>query len=793
MGIAAWVRRGVRQRLTQGHVRKIKRLRHRLRTGNGPRAKAAIFGCGQISDLHQRAYEASGRAEVAAVHDINARALASALERWPWVRAYRDVEELLREEAPDVVSICTWPSSHSELIKAACAAGVRGIICEKPLALSMQDIAGAVEAAQSDGVHLAGGHQYRFHPNFVAAAEFLRGGAIGRIGAVEGFVTGSIADNGPHLLDATSYLLSDPDVMRVECDTDGDFDIACQGIAVENAARGEIIFAAEGREIPFAFSSGDGVEGILGLTFKGEDGQLEVGRDQLIVNGVDQTRGGGDEFDLSHAGRFRDFIDWVSGERDDYAATGEVAAHAAEMVVALYLAAKTGEAVQWPVSADADPLGIEQARDAMSNGSWPRLHQAAGEARLAAAGGSQAITDWFSVLPAMGSPEVDALKRVISSRCLNRNCGPETESFEEEFARAYGVDSAVASTSGTSSIHVAIGALNPEPCSEIITSPITDLGSVIPILAANCVPVFADVDPVTGNMTAETIADKITEKTRAVVLVHLFGRPADVGGVSDLLRERDISLIEDCCQAHYAEVGGQKVGTFGDFGCFSLQQSKQITCGDGGITLIANKELARRAAAFANKGGDLERPGRHAFLGMNYRMTELQAAVARVQLERLPNLIRQRRAMAQKLSDALSKIDGVEPPPADAQSKPAWWVFSFRIDEERLGVPTRAFAEALTVEGANLICPYLPCPVFGQEALTRRRTYGQSGYPYSEVACPTCEIEDYPGYVEFDQRQIGIFWSPHVTERHVDEIARAVSKTASAMASAGSPQTGVSQ
>src|SRR5262249_20900267 len=159
------------------------------------------------------------------------------------------------------------------------------------------------------------------------------------------------------------------------------------------------------------------------------------------------------------------------------------------------------------------------------------------------------------------------------------------------FAVMYGAPKAIASTSGTAALHVAVAAINPEPRDEIITTGMSDMGTVIPILMQNCIPVFADVDPVTGNLTADTIAKKITDRTRAVIVVHLFGRPADMAPIQELLRSKGIALIEDCAQAHLADYGGKKIGTFGDLGCFSLQGSKQITCGDGGLTLVNREDL----------------------------------------------------------------------------------------------------------------------------------------------------------------------------------------------------------
>src|SRR5262249_12535245 len=153
-------------------------------------------------------------------------------------------------------------------------------------------------------------------------------------------------------------------------------------------------------------------------------------------------------------------------------------------------------------------------------------------------------------------------------------------------------------------------------------------------------------------------------------------------------------LIEDCSQAHYAAYDGRKVGTFGDFGCFSFQQSKQMTCGDGGMTLVNRPDLADRAAMFVDKGWDRKRGARaHLFLGMNYRMTELQAAVARVQLRRLPGMIEARRAAAARLTALLESVPGIRPCRDEPGTAPSWWRFPFQIDEEALGVSADAFAD----------------------------------------------------------------------------------------------------
>ena len=200
-------------------------------------------------------------------------------------------------------------------------------------------------------------------------------------------------------------------------------------------------------------------------------------------------------------------------------------------------------------------------------------------------------------------------------------------------------------------------------------------------------------------MTAETIESAIGKKTRAVVLVHLFGRPAELTSIKELLDQRGITLIEDCSQAHFAEFDGCRVGTFGDFGCFSLQQAKQITCGDGGFTLIKNDDLAERARLFVDKGWNRRSGTRaHEFLGINYRMTEMQGAVAHAQLNKLERLIEVRRKMANRLYSDLQSTRGMVLPPASEVANPSWWIFNFCIDETELGINSDSFSTLVRAE-----------------------------------------------------------------------------------------------
>jgi dTDP-4-amino-4,6-dideoxygalactose transaminase/predicted dehydrogenase len=744
--------------------------------------RAALIGYGGIAPEHAEGYEGTGLARLVAVSDLAPRAIAGALDRRPYLRGYRDYRQMLEEVRPDVVSICTWPQHHAEAVEAAAAAGVRGILCEKPLALQLSDLERMQAACADRGIKLAGGHQYRFHPAYTTAAAIVRSGELGTIAQVTGHIRSTLANNGPHLIDTVRFLLGDPPARQVECRCRRERGEFNRGIPAEDAAEGTIEFAGGVR---FVLAMGDLAPGFFGITIEGSRGRLELEAGALRVNGVARAVAGAEAYRNQQFGQF---IRWVKGALGAYPADFDASRSAVELVLALYESARLGTPIALPLANRGDVIGQlypepepaggprEEAAEVLpppsASSSWRP------DDRPALDGGRRAMTGWYRGEPTFGAPELINLTRVILSGNLSCTGGRMVPALESAFARYYGSPHAVASTSGTAAIHVALGALNLEPGDEVITTPMTDMGTVIPILASNCLPIFADIDPVTGNLTVESIARKITPRTRAVILVHLFGRPADLGGIAELLRGRGIALIEDCAQAHGAEYRGQKVGTFGDFGCFSLQQSKQITCGDGGVTLVQRADLAERAALFADKGWDRKRGARaHLFLGMNYRMTELQGAVALAQLGRLPGMVQARRAAAGRLNRLLGEIPGVLPPVEADGVRPSWWMYAFRIAEDILGVDPDGFAEALAAEGVRLRRSYLPAPLFEFDVIKYQRTYGRSRYPFSaQAAYQPPEPADFPGFQEFTQQLLLLSWSHHVRDRHVDQIAAAARK-----------------
>ncbi len=263
----------------------------------------------------------------------------------------------------------------------------------------------------------------------------------------------------------------------------------------------------------------------------------------------------------------------------------------------------------------------------------------------------------------LGEEEIVFLREVIESGVLTSTKGTKVRAFEERFAEMLGVPHAVACSSGTAAIHSAIAAIDPEPGDEIVTTAITDMGALTPILYQGAIPVFADVDPCTVNVTARTIEAALSERTRAIVVTHLFGMPCDLEPIEDLARSRGVPLVEDCAQAFLAGSAGRTVGTVGLLGCFSLQQGKHITVGEGGVVVTSDAEVAHRMRRFVNKAWDYESsPTDHDFIALNYRLTELQGAVALAQLGKLAGGVERRIANAKRLDAALRDLTGISVP-----------------------------------------------------------------------------------------------------------------------------------
>jgi dTDP-4-amino-4,6-dideoxygalactose transaminase len=318
----------------------------------------------------------------------------------------------------------------------------------------------------------------------------------------------------------------------------------------------------------------------------------------------------------------------------------------------------------------------------------------------------------------------------------------KVEAFEDEFAKLHGVEYAFTTDSGTGAIHAAIGAVNPEPGDEIITTPATDIGTVLGIMIQNAIPVFADWDADTFNTDPADVERRITDRTRAIIAVHYFGNPCDMDAMMDIGRRHNIPIIEDCSHAHLAEYKGKLVGTIGDMGCYSMG-GKLITAGGGGMFISNNEELTRRAIGFARKGSEYDgglrnslRPTSdyqgsrrgYSFLGDFHRMSPLMAAVGLAQLRRVEKTMKARGRVAEIVDEMVADLPGFQRPKIGPKDRTSYYVYGYRIVEEEMGATFVQFVEALTAEGIRAgggHGPLYKYPIFAEG-----RTYGQSQYPF---------------------------------------------------------------
>jgi len=377
----------------------------------------------------------------------------------------------------------------------------------------------------------------------------------------------------------------------------------------------------------------------------------------------------------------------------------------------------------------------------------------------------------------LGQEEIACLTESIESGTLTSTKGRFVRTLEERFADVMGVKHAYACASGTAAIHCAVAAVNPEPGDEIVTSPITDMGALTPILYQAAIPVFADVDPKTYNVTAKTIEPCLSERTKAIIVTHLFGNPCEMGEIMELANARNIPVIEDCAQAYLTRYDGRLVGSIGAIGCFSLQQGKHITTGEGGLVTTNDSALGRHMYLFINKAWGYGDPKPdHYFLALNYRMSELQGAVAVAQLPKLKTSVANRVAAAARLTEKLSGLPGIETPWTGPLSTHTYWKYCLRVDGNVIPGGATGLAKLLKERGIASAPRYIQKPAFMCEVFQRQRTFGNSRFPFT-LARPEAVDYDrsrFPGAFEALDGVLVLPWNERYAEEHVDYIAECV-------------------
>ncbi len=399
---------------------------------------------------------------------------------------------------------------------------------------------------------------------------------------------------------------------------------------------------------------------------------------------------------------------------------------------------------------------------------------------LAMDGGKPVRNTPFPKRTPFGEEEVDLVTEAINSQNLFYLGGTMVRRLTEEFAKLYGAKHAVACSSGSAAVHVALGALQPAPGDEVIVPPISDMGTYIGVLYQNCIPVFADLDVETFNYDAASVESRITDRTRAIVVVHLFGNASDMESLCSIAKKHNVALIEDAAQAHVIDHRGKFLGTFGDIGTFSLQQSKHMTCGDGGICITDNEQYYQRMKLFADKSW--ERGGKRArkYVGLspNYRMTELQGAVALAQMKKVKGVVARRFQLGTMLNEAIGGLEGIEPQKLLPRSTHGYWLYGFRSTR----IPAADFAEALSAEGIPASAGYIGKPVYlCSEVFFHKSAYADSGcpfdcahttrtYEYEEGLCPNAEL--------LCKQLVIIHLNENFTDADLGDIAAAIKKVA---------------
>lgn len=381
----------------------------------------------------------------------------------------------------------------------------------------------------------------------------------------------------------------------------------------------------------------------------------------------------------------------------------------------------------------------------------------------------------------LGEEEIALLAEAIRTGTLTSTKGKFVKELETRFAHLLHSPYCHAIASGSAAIHCAVAAINPEPGDEIITTSITDMGALTPILYQGAIPVFADVDPRTGNVTTESIAARLTPRTKAIIVTHLFGNPCDMTGIMQLAKSKNLPVIEDCAQAFLAKHGDEFVGNFGAMGCFSLQQGKHITTGEGGLVVSHDKGLARHVYLYVNKAWGYGDPNPdHYFLALNYRMTELQGACAVGQLPKLEEVVRCRTRMADALTERLQGIPGVETPWVDPGNTHVYWKYCLLIDPRVISGGAVGFGKVLKERNIASAPRYIQKPAFRCEIFAKQRTLGNSRWPFT-LAQPDAvnySEERFPGTFEYLEKVLVLPWNERYTDEHLDYIADAIREAA---------------
>jgi len=424
--------------------------------------------------------------------------------------------------------------------------------------------------------------------------------------------------------------------------------------------------------------------------------------------------------------------------------------------------------------------------------------------KLALFGGHAVRTKLFPAHNFIGEAEKQKVMDIMDSGVLSRFLGvwhddfyggDEVRAFEREWADSYQATYGIAVNSCTSGLYAAVGAAGVGPGDEVIVSPYTMSASVTAAISFNAVPVFADIDPKNFCLSPQSIRERITARTKAIIVVHLFGHPADMDEIMAIARAHNIIVIEDCAQAPCATYKGRPVGTLGHMGVFSLNYHKHIHCGEGGIILTNDEELSDRLCLIRNHAEAVVE-GRQIdnivnMVGFNFRLGEIEAGIGRVQLSKGQGLIEKRRRNLTYFNDHLPALPGLSISKAANYVEHSYYAAALNFDAEIAGLSRDTLITALHAElpetemrkgHGPLISGGYVKPLYLAPMFQRQIAYGDKGCPFK---CPHYKgVVDYsPGICpETEKAHATIvtheYMQPSLRESDIDDVMRAFQKLA---------------
>ncbi len=333
-------------------------------------------------------------------------------------------------------------------------------------------------------------------------------------------------------------------------------------------------------------------------------------------------------------------------------------------------------------------------------------------------------------VPLLNGKELEYVEDCVKTNWISSK-GRYVDAFEKNFSQYCGTKHGITASNGTASLHLALASIGLKEGDEVIVPTFTMISSVLAIVYCRAKPVLVDAEPETLNMDVTQIEEKITDKTKAILPVHIYGHPCDMDPIKSLAKKHGLYIVEDAAEAHGAEYKGKKAGGIGDVGCFSFYANKIITCGEGGMIVTNDEGIAARARSIKDLSFEKgkERVYLHSEVGYNYRITNLQAAVGLAQFERIGELVEMRRRNAHLYGDFLENVHGLRLPIEKSWAKNVYWMYSILV-EPGFGVGRDELMKKLAEKGVETRSFFVP--MHKQPVFRKMHLFGGERYPVGE-------------------------------------------------------------